>query len=78
MHVTTSHAFGFGQACTLNVVWELLLIVLLWLHVLLGLLQLDESSVLRCVVRAAAGALHSQHMEGHRTVSLAVVTHNLQ
>lgn len=57
---------------------RLLLIVLLRLRVLLGLRQLDETSVLRCVVGATAGALHSQHMERHRAVGLAVITHNLE
>lgn len=63
------------------------LILLLWFCdgsclipsiLLQGRRRLGESSVLRGVVRAAAAALHAQHMERHRAVSLAVVTDNLQ
>lgn len=66
---------------------RLSLILLLWLRVRFGLILivrlwllwnlLDESSVLRRVVRAAATALHPQDVERHRAVGLTVITYNL-
>ena len=62
---------GFCVCVCLCLSLSLLLCLLWWLRLL------DESSLLCRVVGATAAALHAQHMERHRAVSLAVVTYNL-
>lgn len=76
------------QAAVLMCCGRLRLILLLWLCVCLRLILsillcwllplLDESSVLCGVVGAAVTALHPQHVERGRAMSLAVVTYDLQ
>lgn len=59
----------FGLCVCFSVVGSVLLLLLLRRR-----RRLDETSVLSRVVGAAARALHPQHVERHRAMSLAVVT----
>lgn len=55
-----------------------LLLLLLWRFLWFWWLwRLDQPAILRGVVGPAAAALQAQHVEGHRAMSLAVVTNDL-